>query len=637
MTSLASASLASFHGRIQRAVALVAPPPPMTVSQWADACRIVSPEVSSSPGRWRTDNAPYLREIMDSVNDHRVERIVVMKAARMGVTECINNTIGYYVDYDPKTILYVQQTIDNARDYSNMILKYLIEDTPSLNRKVAEHKAKSSSTTTMYKTFPGGNIKIVGANSPRAFRGINKEIVVCDDIDGFEGEVAREGDPVDLAIHRADTSPNKKIILVSSPTVRGFSRIELEFIDSDQRYFHVPCPHCGEYQTLEFGGEETDFGIKWPKARPEAAFYLCAHCHKAIMNYDKHEMLKLGQWRATMPFQKTAGFHINQLYSNFIPWADIAADFLKAKASPQKLQVFLNVRLGLLFEEKHERISDESLMQRREQYGPMVPMAAALVTAGIDIQPDRIEISSRAWSASEESWDVGHTILLGDTAKEEVWKLLDDYLLCPFLHESGREIYISCAAIDSGYRTKQVAAFVRMRQLRKLKDGTIQHVLCIKGANTSGKPIISSRPSKLRRDKVHFYFVGTDTAKDTLMSYLKIDRPGPGCMHFMMDRDAEYFKQLTAEKKIKVYNSAGFAKAIWKKRSDDRNEALDCLVYAYAALMHLVMNMNYSLDLAHAALAPKSPADNIHGLADSPPSPPSQRRGRRQVSRGINT
>lgn len=632
-----------FRTRVSETVRLIAPPPSLTVSQWADKYRYVSSAVSDYPGQWKTDLVPFAREIMDSVNDPRVERIVVMKAARMAMTECINNAIGYFIDYDPTTILYVQQTLDTGRDYSNSILKYLVEDTPVLASKVAERKSRDSSATIMYKTFPGGNLKITGANSPRGFRMINRRVVICDDIDGFEDSVGREGDPVDLAIHRTDTSPNRKIILISSPSVKDFSRIEREFLNTDMRYYHVPCPYCGTVQQLEFGGEDKDFGLKWVSGRPDTAFYLCVHCHGRIMNYQKHAMLLKGVWIATAPFRKAAGFHVNQLYSNFIPWSDIVADWLNSHKSPLSLQVFVNTRLGDLFEDKYEKISDNTLYARREKYGPIVPMPGVLLTAGGDIQDDRIEIAINAWGKGEESWNIDHKILHGDTSQPEVWQLLDEYLLCPYLHESGKEIWISCIALDSGYRSKQVYAFVRRRYARYVKQKVIQRIISIKGASSSGKDIISTRA---RKSKKYHFEVGTDTAKDTLMAYLRNETPGNGYCHFPLERDHEYFRQLTAEKKIKVYDNRGYPKAIWKKKEGARNEALDCFVYAYAALQHLIKNYNLNLDrfidqfMAHlpaqinAAVIEKkekTAEEKVHI-----PTAPARQIGRRVISAGIS-
>jgi phage terminase large subunit GpA-like protein len=589
--------IAPLRSMIRRTAQVVAPPPKLTVSEWADRHRYVSPEVSSMPGQWRTEKVPYMREIMDCFNDPRIERVVVKKASRMAVTEGINNTIGFCIDYDPCGILYVQQSLDEGKKYSQAILDYLVRDTPPLLAKVAEKKSRDAAASIFQKTFPGGNLTITGANSPRGFRMVNKRVVICDDVDGFEEAVGREGNPVDLAIHRADTAPNRKIILVSKPTVKDFSRIDSEFDKSDKRFYHVPCPFCGGMQTLKFGGKETDYGLKWKDDNPETAHYLCEHCHEKIRDWQKAEMLLGGVWIATAPFVRTAGFHISQIYNPFIPWSDIVADWLRAQDSPKSLQSFINDRLGETWEDKHEKISDESLYGRREAYGPMVPMTAGLLTAGIDIQDDRIEIEVKAWGEGEENWNMDYKILYGDTATQDVWNRLDEYLLGPWLHKSGKFIWIACAAIDTGHRTKQVYEFIRSRQLREVSPGVRQMIIAVKGSSTPGDPIISERAKKISRYAVNLFKVGTDTAKDTIFGYLKITGGGGrGYMHFRKELDHEYFKQLTAEKAFKVFDKHGYPHKVWKKKEGARNEALDCNVYALAALQYLVIHQKIKME-----------------------------------------
>ncbi len=615
---------------------LIAPPPKLTVSEWADKHRYISPEVSGHPGWWKTNLVPHTREIMDSYNDPRIMEIVVMKAARMAITECINNMIGYCIDYDPSSMLYVQQSLEEGKKYSTSILKYLIEDTPVIHAKVQEEKAKDGSITIMKKTFPGGNLDITGANSPKGFRMVNKRIVMLDDIDGFEKNVGSEGDPVDLAVKRAATVPNRKIVKVSSPTIKEFSRIESDFLASDKRYYHVPCPFCDHGQTLKFGGKDKDYGLKWIGDDPETVYYICEQCHNKIKNYQKAQMLTAGKWIATAAFRRSAGFHISQLYSNFIPWADIIAEWLKAHVSPYQLQVFINTVIGETWEDKSEKVEDNILMARREDYGPVIPLSSGVLTAGVDIQDDRIEITVDAWGKGEECWNIDHKIFYGNTARPEIWDDLNEFLIAPYQHESDKLIWIAAAFIDSGHRTKQVYSFVRKKQLRKLSKGFIQRVIAVKGSSKYGDPIISKQASKRSKKTVNLYMVGTDTAKDTIYAYLKIDEQGPGYQHYTFDRDEKYFKQLTSEKAFMEVDRNGKKKRVWKVKQGARNEALDCKVYSYAALQHLIINLNMNLDKVCEKYIEHYELNQGEDEKEIKPKPEKKKpTGRRVLSKGI--
>ena len=549
-----------------------APPPPLTCAQWADTYRQVASTASSDPGQWRTSRTPYLKEIMECVTDAAVERIVIMKATRMGATECINNAIGYHIHYDPCPILYVQTSLEEGRKYSSEIFSMMVSATPALRERLgARERGRKATITKLHKNFPGGNLTIVGAASPKGFRMSFKRFVICDDIDGYES--TKEGDPVKLAIGRADTVWNKKIILASSPTVKGYSAIEDFYGKSDMRSYHVPCPHCDEFQVLDFGGKDLDYGIKWPREDTASAYYLCRGCRKKIEHYSKSAMVSRGQWRPAEAFNGVAGFQISKLYSPYVPWSAVVNDFLESKDTPTKLQVFINQALGVPFEQKGEVINEGGLSIRREDYGEFIPEGVCVLTIGVDVQDDRIEAECVGWGRGEESWGIAYKVFYGAPSEAAVWALLDIFLKQTYKKADGAAIAASCVCIDSGgHYTRAVYEFARERIARQ--------VYAVKGSNMSGSPLVG-KPSSNNIGKVKLYIVGTNTAKDCIYGAMKITELGAGYMHFPSGYEDGYFRQLTSEF---AYTDVKSKKRVWKLRAGRRNEALDCRVYAYAAL-----------------------------------------------------
>ena len=591
---------------INKSIKVLKPPPDMTLSQWADDRRYVSPAVSSYPGRWQTERVPYMREIMDCCNDPLVEIITIMKASRMAITEgLINNRIGYNVDIAPRPMLYVQQNLNEARKYSDLMLKYLIEDTPAVAKKA--FTGTKETNTKLVKTFNGCSLVLAGANVSSGFRMIEVHDVYCDDVDGKDWGAGEEGGKIELAMGRVDNAPEGygKIIIASSPTLKSTSRIERWFKKSDKRYFNVPCPHCDHGQVLKFGGKDFDYGLKWYPGEPDTTYYLCEHCHKEIMEWHKPDMMNQGIWNGTAEFTGNAGFHISRLISLFIPWKKMTERFLAAGTEPYKLQVFVNTWLGETFEKKSKSLKSEGLYGRREMYGPAVPNEASIITLGADVQDNRIECEIVAWAADEESYNMYYHVLPGDTTQKEVWDDFDRLLLKPLYNINGNKLYILGAAIDYGYKPKQVGAFVRPRQSRLVAPGVEQRIIAIRGANQPGKPIMADKPfSDKNVGKMSYYWVGTDTAKDTLFSYMALKEFGPGFMHFpvgdeelgYIGRDERYFKQLTSEKVFIEKDKWGNRVRRYDLKDGRRNEALDCRVYAYAVLQHLINNCGLDLD-----------------------------------------
>jgi phage terminase large subunit GpA-like protein len=373
--------------------------PALSVQQWADKNRILSQESSAEPGRWYTERAYYQAGIMNAFSDPYIEKIVCMTAAQVGKTEILNNVVGYFIDHDPSPILVVQPTLDIGKAYSKDRLAPMLRDSPALKGRVKDVKSKDSHNTVLYKKFVGGHITIAGANSAASLASRPIRIVLCDEVDRYPVSAGTEGDPVDLAFKRATTFWNRKVGIVSTPTLKNFSRIEKAYEESDMRKFYVPCPACSEMQILRWAN------VKWPKDRPLEAVYVCEFCGTEIGDADKIRMVRQGVWKAERECKGVAGFWLNELYSPWISFGNMASRFLQAKHKGQEtLKVFINTALAETWEEEGESISDVGIMGRREKYEAEAPMGVGLLTSAADVQQDRIEVLTIGWGISEEAW-----------------------------------------------------------------------------------------------------------------------------------------------------------------------------------------------------------------------------------------
>ncbi len=565
------------------------PPKKLSLSQWADEYAYLSPESSAEPGRWHT--IPYQKGIMDAITDPAIERVTVKKSARVGYTKILNHAIAYHIHQDPCPIMVVQPTEIDAEGFSKEEIAPMIRDTPVLQNLVADVKAKDGSNTILQKMFPGGTLSLVGANAPRGFRRVSRRVVLFDEIDGYPASAGTEGDPIKLGERRSEYYWNRKLIAGSTPLVEETSRVERRFEQSDQRRYFVPCPQCGEFQYLKWGGPDKPYGIKWPEGEPELAYYCCEANGCVIPHAKKRWMVERGEWRATAPGDgRHAGFHIWAAYS-YSPnasWGQLAAEFMVAKRDRNELKAFINLVLGETWrDEIQEKIEAAGLRKKAEAYEENVaPKGALVLTAGVDVQANRLECSVYAWGNEEEGWLVAHHVIFGDPERPEVWKQLDDVLKTPVRREGGGEMPILISAVDSSDNTHPVYAYVRDR--RRLG------VIAVKGQSQRGKPAIG-RPTKqdinfrgqVLKWGVDLYPVGTDTIKDTLYARFLLKEHGPKYLHFPLWAPVEFFEQITVERKSLRHDRRGFAIKEWTKPDGKRNEALDCAVYAYAALQLL--------------------------------------------------
>jgi phage terminase large subunit GpA-like protein len=511
---------------------------------------------------------------MDALSDPSLETVVVMSSAQVGKTEILNNAIGYFISQDPSPMLVVQPTLDMAQTWSKDRLAPMLRDTPILGGLVKDPRSRDSGNTTLHKIFPGGHVTACGANSPSSLASRPVRNVFFDEVDRFPISAGSEGDPVSLGKKRASTFWNRKIFLVSTPTNKGASRIETAFEESDQRRYYVCCPDCGHSQVLRWAN------VKWEEDKPETAKYVCDDCGSLWDDAQRARIIKTGKWLADKPTKKIAGFHLSALYSPWTPLEDGVRDFLEAKKQPATLRVWVNTFLGETWEEQGEQIDDYDLANRAEDWDA-IPEDVLLLTAGVDVQDDRLEAEIVGWGRDEESWSIAYKTIHGDPSAPAVWRDLDEFLGQSFEHELGEDMIVRATCIDSGgHHTQAVYKYVAPREGKR--------IYAIKGVGGEGRPIIG-KPSKNNIGKIKLFPVGVDTAKLLLFSRFRISEPGPGYCHFPVGREDEYFKQLTAEKIATRYHK-GFAKREFVK-TRTRNEALDVRVYAMSALSLLNVNL----------------------------------------------
>ena len=560
--------------RLEVLAAAITPRKYLTVSQWADTHRELSGKQAGERGRWRTSRNPILREIMDAMSaSSRVTDIWVMKSSQVGVTEATVNFLGYCMDHAPAPVMVLMPTLDSRDKWKAQKLNPLLQDTPVIRDLLGGQRSRDAANSKDMIDFPGGVLFLAGGNSPNSYAQSSVRYLILDDLDRFPSEVGAEGDPVALARGRTKAFARAKRLFISTPTVAGESLIERGHAESDQRRYHVACPHCQTYQPLEWGGPESEHGIKWRANETGlVAWYVCAHCHGEIHEHHKPGLLAGGRWIATHPERSVRGYHISALYAPIglgPSWRDLAEEWKTAVKSPGTLRTFVNTHLGECWEEQGDQVEPVGLLARLENYEEK-PRSLAR-TGGVDVQKDRLEVSVVDWDLGEEAWLMDHIIVPGDTAKPEVWAQLDEELA----HWAPE-----CVAIDSGYNTSMVYAYCEKRRW----------ALAVKGRAGPGVPIVEdekARRQRLRRQRkkgITVHMVGDDQAKALIYSRLKMTEPGPAYIHFPNDPsfDDEYFAQLTAEKLVtKMRGTRPYVEWV---QTRPRNETLDCLKYNFAAL-----------------------------------------------------
>lgn len=604
-------NLADGFEAVMRAAAEGArPDPELKVDEWSEQ-HMVLPKSSSEPGPYRIERTPYARRVMQCLSPgHPCKRVVVRGASQMLKTQVAINWILASIHLAPANILALEPTDKLAKRLSAR-LGQSIRDVDVVRDRVATPRSRDSRNTIDAKDFQGGALYIVTAGAASNLAEIPARYVFLDEVDRMEQSVDGEGDPVELSEARATTfQSNCKFYEVSSPTVKGLSKIDTLHDMGTQEVYLVPCPHCGHEHELVIGNfryqrdPDTGYMVR--------AWFVCPECGCEIEERSKGAMLAAGRWHARAQGDgETVSFSISAFYAKpgDITWLSLARQHARAldrleRGDPQAMQVFWNTRLALSFEHAQGATTAKELQDRAESYPPrVVPDPALVLTMTVDTQPNRLEVQIEAWGPGMEHWLIDHTVLWGSPAEPpdapgSVWARLDEIRRTPFAHTAGgKPLQISAYAIDSGgANTQDVYNYGARRK----------HLNClvIKGANRPNRPIISSSPSKVdiewngqkTEGGVELWMVGTDVAKDHLFNRMKL-AAGPGAMHFHDKLEASWFEQLVAERP-RVRFSKGRAIREWVKANGDRNEALDLSVYNLAVAYYLGLHKWGALDWA---------------------------------------
>lgn len=574
-----------------------ASPPQLTVSEWADENRILQSSSSSEPGPWRTDRVPYMKEIMDCFSANSlVQNVSLMKGAQLSGSESGNNWIGYIIDQEPGPTMIVQPTIDLAKKYSKQRIAPMITACPVLSSKIKSSRSRDGDNTVLTKEFPNGLLVITGANSAAGLRSMPAKNLFLDEVDAYKDDVEGEGDPVDLVMARTRTFNRRKILKVSTPLIKGISRIENDYEEGDQRQYFVPCPECGHMHVLIWANfiiPQDENG----KKNTKEAHMGCPDCGSVIEEYHKPYMLKHGEWRMTAPENASPirrSYHISTLYSplGWFSWAEIAELWSKINKNKKRLKSFTNTILGETFGEEGESVDYEMLYEnRRTVYDAELPEGVLVLTAAVDTQDDRLEYECVGWGLNKNSWGIEYGVFYGDPRQQAVWDSLDAWLQKQWAYADGSKLNISCACVDSGgHATSDVYKFSKPREQRK--------IFAIKGKGGAGVPMVG-RPTRGNRYKAALFTIGVDGGKETVYSRLKLeseDKQG-FCTYPMVENggavkgyDLKYFKGLTVEKR-ELTHLKGKPRYEWIKPSGARNEPLDLRNYATAALEILNPNL----------------------------------------------
>lgn len=576
--------------------AILRPPPRMSLSEWADQHYVLSAESAAAPGRWRT--LPYQRGIMDALTDPKIERVSLMKSARIGYTKMIDALIGFHMHHDPCPIMVVQPTVEDAKGYSKDEIAPMLRDCPALSGVVSgsahvKNDAEVSSSTILDKKFRGGSLSMVGANSGRGFRRVSRRIVIFDEVDGYPPSAGSEGDQIKLGEKRSEYYWNRKIVLGSTPLVAGTSRIEQMFEAGDRRRYHVPCPQCWHMDFLSFRERPDGRGhwMSWPEDEPEQAHFVCRANGCVIEEAAKLSMLESGHWIGEEECTGHASFQIWAAYSMSpnASWSAIAKEFLDAvKRGHEALKTFVNTVLGETWQERGEAPDWDRLYARREQYaiGSLPSSEIVLVTAGVDVQSDRFVYEVVGWAADKRSWSIEAGELYGSPSHASSWAQLDELLSRTYVAADGTQLSIGRLAIDSGYATQEVYGWARRHSMSR--------VIAIKGVTRArafvGLPTAVDVTTRGKRVQGSYrvWPVASDIGKREFYGWLRLPVPTddeqepPGWCHFPA-YDAEYFRQITSEQLVTIRKKSGVRVLEWHVIPGRQNHWLDARIYARAA------------------------------------------------------
>lgn len=609
--NISPAQINNLRSAVRAGLRSLQKPEPLTAVEWCDKNYYLPVESSYHEGRWET--LPFQRAIMNAMGSDDIREVNLIKSARVGYSKMLLGVTAYLLEHKQRNGLLWQPTDGDAENFMKSHVEPMIRDVPQIRALSPWYGQKHRDNTLSMKRFSNGRgFWCLGGKAAKNYREKSVDFAIYDELAAFDDDIEKEGSPTTLGDKRLEGSTWPKSIRGSTPKIRGQCQIERAASESPHLFrFHVPCPHCGELQDLKWGGADCDFGIKWDSGQPNTAFYLCAHnaCvihqHELDQSDGRYICEKTGIWTADgidwfnaddqlMSPPESITFHIWTAYSPFTTWARIVQDFYKAKGDYGKLKTFTNTTLGETWEEDQgERVEWETLLGRREVYQEnRIPNSVLFITIGIDTQDDRYEGYVFGWGIGEECWLIDRWILHGDPASAELLRKVGLKLRTQYVREDHTIMGIGRAGWDSGgHYTDEVYS-------QSITHG-VHWVIPMKGANVYGKPI-ANFPRKRNQKRVYLTEVGTDNAKELIYNRLKIaftpGIPQAGAIHFPLNDDIcgeTELKQLTAERKITKVEK-GRRVSRWDA-GGRRNEALDCCVYALAALR--ISQQRFGIDL----------------------------------------
>jgi len=581
-------------------------PEPLKLSEWMDENFYISPESSSITGAWVT--FPYQKAILNAMSNDDIKVVTLMKPKRTGFTKMLCGAIGYFAEHKKRNVVLWQPTDTDSDDFVKDEIDPMLRDVPVLRTALKCNPDKKSPYNTLSKKcFNGSTVDLRGGNSPRGFRRMTKDVAIYDELSAFDSDIGKEGSSVILGDGRLENSPFPKSIRGSTPKILGECQIEKSYDEADLKFTRqIPCPECGQYDALTFSR------LNWTDKDFRTTKMSCQRdgCG-ALFGYNKFSDLeKKGRWVAEdgewiddddqfrskdgdvidAPYH--IGFRIWAAYSYFRVWSDIVREFINAnklakKGDDTSLKTFVNTTLAETYTESGETADPSALYKRREHYSK-VPNQAKVLTCFIDVQDDRFEGEITAWGAGEESWAIDYFRLYGNIGLQQIWSTLGDKIRKTYTKEDGSLIDISVTGIDSGHYTDEVYNFSKKIGVRR--------VIPTKGSSEYGRPI-ANFPKKRNSKGVYLTMIGTDTAKELIYGRYEVQEVGAGYCHHPIndDFDEDYFKQATAEEKLKKYKK-GVMYYFWdaKKR---RNEVLDCKVGNLAMVRILQQHFGLNLEL----------------------------------------
>lgn len=599
MLTMNDKNIIKLNRAISSSVSGMKPPDNVTVSEWAEKKRRLSSEASAEPGLWRTSRTPYLKEPMDAFTDPKVRHIVMVAASQVGKSEFINNTIGYVIDEDPGSILFIHPTTVDAREYSKLRIAPMARDTPVLRGKISDPKSRDSKNTILQKTYPGGILTLCGSTEAHALASKPIRYVFGDERDRWATSAGSEGDPWGLAMARQTTFYNAKSIEVSTPTIKGASAIASAYALGTMERWVSQCPHCEEFHEIRWKDiryEYDEFENQGNKTyQVTNVYYICPGC--GCISTETEMKKQPAKWQAENPEaykNGTRSFWLNAFVSRWATWESIVLKYLNALGDSKKLQVVYNTCFGELWENRGDIEDEDSIMARREDYGTNedgtpteLPEGVLVLTMGVDTQDDRLEYEVVGHGHFGETWGIKKGIIMGRPDTDEVWLKLDEVIDHVYKFKDGLGLRISITFVDEGGHFTQDVR-------RQCRDRISKKVFCIKGIAGQDRPYTA--PPKKQKIVVHGrtigtcwqYQIGVDSGKQIIMDNLRVQQPGFKYCHFPKrdDYSTAYFKGLLSEHL--VYKSDRRNPWLWEKiPGHERNEPLDCRNYAMAGFKAL--------------------------------------------------